>query len=177
MTSPAASCWSSMTTLARRSMSPRSAPRRNVIARVKGGESRARFLRPAYYHLSDCFETDEACSFYDTNSGRRLSVGRRIREQRQIELANAESPHRPGAPRNSPEHRLDCAAGGSHQAATAPGRPARLLAGGSLPQARRAGLLAAGGPGDAMQVGMSSSPGAPRGVGIEVLFTARTEQS
>src|ERR1700680_2869643 len=33
----------------------------NVLyARVKGGKHRARFLRPAYYHLSTNFETDDA---------------------------------------------------------------------------------------------------------------------
>src|ERR1700752_666444 len=37
----------------------------NVLyARVKGGAERARFIRSAYYHLSDCFESDDAGRFY-----------------------------------------------------------------------------------------------------------------
>jgi len=37
----------------------------NVLyTRVKGGEFRARFLRPAYYHLSPHFEMDSDGTFY-----------------------------------------------------------------------------------------------------------------
>jgi len=37
----------------------------NVLyARVKGGNFRARFLRPAYYHLSANFEADDAGRFF-----------------------------------------------------------------------------------------------------------------
>jgi len=37
----------------------------NVLyARVKGGQHRARFLRPAYYHLSNNFETDATGHFF-----------------------------------------------------------------------------------------------------------------
>jgi hypothetical protein len=44
----------------------------NVLyARVKSGESRARFLRSAYYHLSDCFESDAAGNFYLNIRGKR----------------------------------------------------------------------------------------------------------
>ncbi len=46
--------------------------RDNVLyARVKGGESGARFLRTAYYHLSDRFETDDEGRFFLTIAGRR----------------------------------------------------------------------------------------------------------
>lgn len=39
--------------------------RDNVLyARVKGGEFRARFIRTAYYHLSDHFEADDAGRFF-----------------------------------------------------------------------------------------------------------------
>ena len=39
----------------------------NVLyARVKGGTFRARFLRPAYYHLSGNFEADEREVFHQT---------------------------------------------------------------------------------------------------------------
>jgi hypothetical protein len=44
----------------------------NVLyASVKGGESRARFLRSAYYHLSDCFESDPDGRFYLNIRGKR----------------------------------------------------------------------------------------------------------
>src|SRR6266481_169128 len=44
----------------------------NVLyARVKGGIDRARFLRPAYYHLSERFESDDAGSFYVNLRGKR----------------------------------------------------------------------------------------------------------
>lgn len=42
-----------------------------LYARVKGGEARARFLRSAYYHLSDCFEADAAGHFYVNLRGHR----------------------------------------------------------------------------------------------------------
>lgn len=44
----------------------------NVLyARVKGGDWRARFLRTAYYHLSDRFESDDRGNFYLNLRGRR----------------------------------------------------------------------------------------------------------
>ncbi len=44
----------------------------NVLyAKVKGGAHRARFLRTAYYHLSDCFESDDAGHFFVNLRGRR----------------------------------------------------------------------------------------------------------
>lgn len=47
----------------------------NVLyARVKGGESRARFLRSAYYHLSDCFESDSDGRFYLNLRGQRYPL-------------------------------------------------------------------------------------------------------
>lgn len=45
-----------------------------LYARVKGGDARARFLRSAYYHLSDCFEADDAGHFYLNLRGRRHSL-------------------------------------------------------------------------------------------------------
>ncbi len=41
-----------------------------MYARVKGGEYRARFLRSAYYHLSNCLEGDERSGFF-------LKIGKR----------------------------------------------------------------------------------------------------
>ena len=47
----------------------------NVLyARVKG-DARARFLRSAYYHLSDRFESDDAGRFYLNLRGRRYPIG------------------------------------------------------------------------------------------------------
>jgi hypothetical protein len=44
----------------------------NVLyARVKGGDWRARFIRTAYYHLSDRFESDDRGNFYLNLRGRR----------------------------------------------------------------------------------------------------------
>ena len=48
----------------------------NVLyARVKAGDARARFLRSAYYHLSDRFESDDAGRFYLNLRGRRYRLG------------------------------------------------------------------------------------------------------
>jgi uncharacterized protein len=50
--------------------------RDNVLyARVKEGASRARFLRSAYYHLSDRFEADEQGRFFLTIAGKRHPIG------------------------------------------------------------------------------------------------------
>jgi hypothetical protein len=47
----------------------------NVLyARVKGGAARARFLRNAYYHLSDCLEGDEHGGFALRIGGRRYPL-------------------------------------------------------------------------------------------------------
>jgi hypothetical protein len=47
----------------------------NVLyARVKGGKCRARFLRPAYYHLSTNFEADGAGSFFIQTGGKRYPL-------------------------------------------------------------------------------------------------------
>jgi hypothetical protein len=47
----------------------------NVLyAKVKGGKHRARFLRTAYYHLSDCFESDEAGRFFVNLRGHRYPL-------------------------------------------------------------------------------------------------------
>ena len=43
----------------------------NVLyAKVKTGAHRARFLRTAYYHLSDCFESDDTGRFFVNIRGR-----------------------------------------------------------------------------------------------------------
>jgi hypothetical protein len=48
----------------------------NVLyARVKGGDARARFLRSAYYHLSDRFESDDSGRYYLNLRGRRYPLG------------------------------------------------------------------------------------------------------
>ncbi len=48
----------------------------NVLyARVKDGAERARFLRSAYYHLSDRFESDDAGRFYVNLKGHRYPLG------------------------------------------------------------------------------------------------------
>jgi len=48
----------------------------NVLyARVKDGTERARFLRSAYYHLSDRFESDDAGRFYVNLRGHRYPLG------------------------------------------------------------------------------------------------------
>jgi uncharacterized protein len=48
----------------------------NVLyARVKDGAGRARFLRSAYYHLSDRFESDERGNFFITLRGKREPNG------------------------------------------------------------------------------------------------------
>ena len=47
----------------------------NVLyARVKGGDFRARFLRPAYYHLSANFETDDSGRFFLRTGGKRYPL-------------------------------------------------------------------------------------------------------
>jgi len=46
-----------------------------MYARVKGGKERARFLRSAYYHLSDRFESDDDGHFYVMLRGRRYPLG------------------------------------------------------------------------------------------------------
>ncbi len=46
--------------------------RDNVLySRVKGGTERARFLRSAYYHLSDRFEADDRGRYFLTIAGKR----------------------------------------------------------------------------------------------------------
>ncbi len=45
-----------------------------MYARVKGGRERARFLRSAYYHLSECFESDDAGRFYLSLRGKRYPL-------------------------------------------------------------------------------------------------------
>jgi len=48
----------------------------NVLyARVKDGAFRARFLRSAYYHLSDCIEGDERAGFALRIGGKRYPLG------------------------------------------------------------------------------------------------------
>jgi uncharacterized protein len=48
----------------------------NVLyTRVKGGRERARFIRSAYYHLSDRFECDDAGRFYINLRGKRFPLG------------------------------------------------------------------------------------------------------
>jgi uncharacterized protein len=47
----------------------------NVLyCRVKGGAFRARFLRTAYYHLSNSFFTDEGETFSLVDRGRRYPI-------------------------------------------------------------------------------------------------------
>ncbi len=47
----------------------------NVLyCRVKNGEFRARFLRSAYYHLSDCLGMDNDGAFFFNVAGRRYPV-------------------------------------------------------------------------------------------------------
>jgi hypothetical protein len=46
-----------------------------LYARVKDGTERARFLRSAYYHLSDRFESDEHGNFFITLRGKREPIG------------------------------------------------------------------------------------------------------
>jgi hypothetical protein len=47
----------------------------NVLySRVKNGAFRARFLRPAYYHLSDCLGMDDDGGFYFKVAGQRYPV-------------------------------------------------------------------------------------------------------
>ncbi|SRR5579875_2325709 len=47
----------------------------NVLyCRVKNGAFRARFLRPAYYHLSDCLGMDDNGEFFFNVGGRRYPV-------------------------------------------------------------------------------------------------------
>ncbi len=55
----------------------------NVLyTRVKGGKFSARFLRPAYYHLSPRFETDpEGRRFHVNIGGRRYPLTRTVGEQ------------------------------------------------------------------------------------------------
>ena len=49
---------------------------RNVLyARVKDGAERARFIRSAYYHLSDRFEADDAGHYYVNLRGHRHPLG------------------------------------------------------------------------------------------------------
>jgi hypothetical protein len=47
----------------------------NVLySRIKGGEYRARFLRSAYYHLTEFFEADSQAGFVLTVAGRRYAI-------------------------------------------------------------------------------------------------------
>jgi len=47
----------------------------NVLyCRVKNGAFAARFLRPAYYHLSDCLGMDDSGEFFFNVAGRRYPV-------------------------------------------------------------------------------------------------------
>ena len=46
-----------------------------LYSRVKGGDARARFLRSAYYHLSDHFESDDAGRFFVNLRGHRYPLG------------------------------------------------------------------------------------------------------
>jgi hypothetical protein len=47
----------------------------NVLyCRVKQGQYRARFLRPAYYHLSDCLQGDERGGFFFQMAGKRYPL-------------------------------------------------------------------------------------------------------
>ncbi|HYK64661.1 MAG TPA: DUF1285 domain-containing protein [Patescibacteria group bacterium] len=46
-----------------------------LYTRIKGGAERARFLRSAYYHLSDCFESDDAGRFFVNLKGHRYPLG------------------------------------------------------------------------------------------------------
>jgi uncharacterized protein len=47
----------------------------NVLyARIKSGDFRARFLRPAYYHLSANFEADDSGGFFVNASGKRYPL-------------------------------------------------------------------------------------------------------
>ena len=49
---------------------------RNVLyARIKDGTERARFLRSAYYHLSDCFESDDSGHYFVNLKGHRYPLG------------------------------------------------------------------------------------------------------
>jgi hypothetical protein len=41
---------------------------------VKQGQQRARFLRPAYYHLSDCLQADEHGGFFFVMMGKRYPL-------------------------------------------------------------------------------------------------------
>ena len=45
-----------------------------LYARVKGGKYRARFLRPAYYHLSANFEADNGGGFFLKSGGNRYPL-------------------------------------------------------------------------------------------------------
>ncbi len=48
----------------------------NVLyTRVKGGRERARFIRSAYYHLSDRFECDDSGRFYISLRGKTFPLG------------------------------------------------------------------------------------------------------
>ena len=49
-------------------------PENVLYARVKGGEFKARFLRPAYYHLSGNFEADESGGFFLKVDGQRYPL-------------------------------------------------------------------------------------------------------
>jgi hypothetical protein len=49
----------------------------NVLyCQVKNGRFQARFLRPAYYHLSECLGMDDDGNFFFTVAGKRYPVGR-----------------------------------------------------------------------------------------------------
>src|SRR5208282_2749905 len=117
-------------------------PNHVMYARVKGGDARARFLRSAYYHLSDRFESDDAAASTSISGVIGIHSGQLIATD--DGSSRAESAHRPGTPRDSAEHRLDRASRRRNQSPASSNRSARLLARGSLSQARGAGLLAAG---------------------------------
>lgn len=57
-------------------------PENVLYARIKGGEFRARFLRTAYYHLSDCIEGDERSGFGLKIGGKRYPLKAAARDQR-----------------------------------------------------------------------------------------------
>ena len=49
-------------------------PENVLYARVKDGKFRARFLRPAYYHLSSNFEVDDSGNFFLKMGGKRYPL-------------------------------------------------------------------------------------------------------
>ncbi len=139
----------------------KSGPTTSCTAGSKTAHSSARFLRSAYYHLSDCLGMDDDGGFFFKVAGRRYPV-RQAPADTQSEVSEPAAQRRAGAAGDSAKYRLDCPPDRRHPDSPAPGRAARIFIGGPLFAPRRPGLLAAGRSANLRQRRGIFSPRIPR---------------